>query len=164
MRTELIIRQRIEKIETFCPAGFAIGFHIKFTTPAFFLQNYPRAWNEDYARKGFLISDPVVNWSFSHRGAARWSDLGGMDPADVLSRARMHGLRYGLAVGIEEAGTRSICGLARHDREFVDAEIEELHEELQALHRDTARAGGLSSDARAELRRLALEYEGRAGP
>lgn len=164
MASQLILRQRIEEIEAFCPAGFAIGFHVKFTAPAFFLQSYPNAWNEYYARQGFLIADPVVNWSYSNTGAIRWSELEGMDPAGVLPQAREHGLIYGLAAGIMEGGTRSICGLCRSDREFTDTEIEHLYDHLSALHRETALAGDLAPDARAALRRLALEYEGRPTP
>ena len=36
------------------PAGYAMGFHMKFTAPKLMLQSYPTEWVNHYEDKGFF--------------------------------------------------------------------------------------------------------------
>jgi LuxR family transcriptional regulator len=138
------------------PAGFAIAFHIRFTTPAFLFQTYDRRWLDLYSLQGLVMQDPIVNFGFHGTGWRRWSDLD--DPGGVLVQSAAFGLAYGLAVAIEEGGSRSVAGLARPDREFSDTEVPDLVRTVTDLHLITLQAGQLSEPAHAELKRMSLAF------
>lgn len=152
------IRHYIARLRERSPAGFAIAFHIRYTTPDFLFQTYAKDWIDVYSQRGLVMQDPVVRWGFDHTGWIRWSDLDEEDPQGVLDEARRHGLIYGLAMGIEEGESRSVAGFARSEREFTDSEARELFADTAALHVATAVAGRLSPQAHAELRRMSLEF------
>ncbi|MEM6479434.1 MAG: autoinducer binding domain-containing protein, partial [Pseudomonadota bacterium] len=147
------IESLLKALGALCPAGYAIGLHIRFTSPSYLLQTYPEAWNEAYSARGLVMLDPAVAWGLSNVGAQRWSGLAGEDRGGVLTLAAEHGLRYGAAVAAFSAGSRSVAGFARGDREFADDELEQLVEALTDLHGRTADEARISDADRAALRR-----------
>src|SRR5690606_5418042 len=95
-----------------------------------------------------------------NRGALRWSVLDLPDPANVMTAAARHGLRFGAAVAVSDPdlkGQRSVGWFARSDREFADAELEELLAEGERLHRAKAPPTNLTN---AELEALSLVKDG----
>lgn len=131
--------------------GFAVGLHVKFTSPTYLIQTYPVAWNEHYSKNGLVMGDPTVAWGFSNSGSVKWSALAENDPAGVLAAASEFGLRFGATVSVLENGSRSIAGFAREDREFSDDELPELERLTVALHAATAEGVELSAEDKTVL-------------
>jgi Autoinducer binding domain. len=152
------IERHLADLSDNSPSGFAIAFHIRFTTPAFLFQTYAQPWLDLYSAKGLVMHDPIVKFGFTETGWARWSDLARNDPADVLGQAAAHGLRYGLAFALEAEGSRSLAGLARPDREFTDDEIARITGTVTDLHLITLEAGSLSPEANDELKRMSVKF------
>ncbi|ROU02367.1 autoinducer binding domain-containing protein [Histidinibacterium lentulum] len=148
------IDRYLTQLGALSPSGFAMAFHIRYTTPAFLFQTYDRRWLDLYSQKGLVMQDPIVSFGFTQTGWRRWSDLD--DPAGVLAQSADFGLAYGLAVAIDEGGSRSVAGLARPDREFDDREIAELVRTVTDLHLITLQAGQLSAEAHDELKRMSV--------
>jgi LuxR family transcriptional regulator len=76
----------------------------------------------------------------------------------VFERAGAQGLAHGLAVGIEDGGSRSIGGFANRDREFTAEEAAVIEETMRALHRATASTTPLTEATRDALRRLSVAF------
>ena len=152
------IRYHVARLRDRNPSGFAIAFHIRYTTPDFLFQTYAKGWRDIYSQQGLVMHDPVVRWGFDNTGWTRWSDLPYDDPKGVMEEARRYGLIYGIAAGIEEGGSRSVAGFARPEREYTDSEAREIVADATALHVATAVAGRLSPEAHGELRRMSLEF------
>lgn len=140
------------------PAGFAVGLHIRFTTPTFMFQTYPKSWVEEYSRDALLTKDPTVAWAFANTGRVGWADLAGSDTDGVFPRAAAHGLRHGLMVSLLRDGSRSLGGFARADRAFTPAEEERLEACLGRLHAATALTRTLPDDLRDALHRLSVAF------
>lgn len=140
------------------PAGFAVGLHIRFTTPTFMFQTYPREWVEEYSRKGLLARDPTVAWAFANTGRITWADLEPSDTDRVFPQAAEHGLRHGLMVSLLREGSRSLGGFARSDRPFQEDEAERIESLLCRLHTATASARTLPEDLREALHRLSVAF------
>ena len=158
MVVESHIGRKLERLVELGPAGFAIAFHVRFTTASFQLQTYPTAWLEVYSKEGLVMQDPIVAFGFSDEtGVRRWSELPGAEDNPVLVRAAEHGLAHGAAVVVATGESRTMAGIARPDRAFDDAELAELEEIIQQLHDITAADGEMSEEARAELRRISVE-------
>jgi LuxR family transcriptional regulator len=107
-----------------------------------------------------MLLDPVMKWVYQNRGVCRWSEVALPDPADVLSAAARHGLRFGAAVAIsqeDQTGQRSFGSFARSDREFTDEEMVILEAEVRALHLSRAPPTNLT---RAELEALRMVKDG----
>lgn len=134
------------------PAGCAIGLHIRFTTPRYMFQSYPRRWSEQYSGSGLLIRDPTVRWGMNNVGWVRWQDLAAIDSDGILERARDFGLSNGVTIALLIDASRSIASFARSDRDFEAPEIADLQAIFQALHLATADA--LTEDDRTALRDL----------
>lgn len=158
MDTTAEIRRILTSMQEVAPAGFAIAFHIQFTTPAFLFQTYPKEWINLYNKRGMVMQDPIVGFGFENNGTIRWSELAGNDPAGVLPEANKFGLSYGMACGIEIDGSRSVAGFARSDRELTDAEIDQLYGLVKELHTMTAEAKSVSPEVRDELRRMSISF------
>ena len=152
------IQAILQDLEGRCPAGFALAFHVKYTTPDYLFQTYATAWMDIYSQKGFVMLDPTVRWGFENTGHVRWSDLAGLDEAGVLKEAAEHGLAFGICFATDTGGSRSVCSFARGDREFTDAEAAELTALAEELHELTADLGSLSPETAAELRRLSIRF------
>ena len=119
------------------------------------VQTYDPQWIERYTEFGHMLTDPVVAWGFSQTGSSRWSALGLPDPHDIMGQAAEFGLRYGVAVACGPLSSRTIGGFARGDREFTDAEILQIAETVQILHRDSTPPESLTAAQRHALRLVA---------
>lgn len=139
------------------PAGFAIAFHIRLTSPDFLFQTYPKEWTDTYSEKGYVMVDPIVRFGFTQTGAERWSNLADDDEHGIFDQSLKYGMKYGVAISTETDGSRSVAGFARPDREYSDAEIAQLSQAVQDLHALTASSTGMPDDLRAELHRLSIE-------
>ncbi|WP_420858646.1 autoinducer binding domain-containing protein [Marivivens marinus] len=158
MDTTAEIRRILTTMQDIAPAGFAIAFHIQFTTPAFLFQTYPKDWINMYNKRGMVMQDPIVGYGFENNATTRWSNLADNDPAGVLPEASKYGLVYGMACGIEEGGSRSVAGFSRSDRELTDAEIDQLYSLVKELHSMTAEAKSVSPEVRDELRNMSISF------
>jgi LuxR family transcriptional regulator, quorum-sensing system regulator SdiA len=138
------------------PAGFAIALHIKFTTPRYMFQTYAQRWLDRYNSAGMLLHDPVVRWGFQNVGHVRWTDLEAIDSEGVLEEAKDFGLMNGAAVAVVRAGSRSIAGFARADRDYEDAEMRDLELLLAHLHRETVGIDRMSERDRRALTELSI--------
>ncbi|MDR9428733.1 MAG: autoinducer binding domain-containing protein [Salibaculum sp.] len=151
------IRTVLVRLENQSPTGFAIAFHIKFTTPEFLLQTYPKDWIDLYSERGYVMSDPIVRWGFSETGVMSWADLATWDDAGVLAESERFGMKHGVAISIEAEGTRSVAGFARSDRDFTGEEVARLKADVEALHRMTSSADGMNPTMRKELHELSVQ-------
>lgn len=142
----------------FAPTGYAAALHINFTTPDFLFQTYPADWLAIYSQQGLVMKDPTVLWGFENLGTVRWSDLTALDHAGVMKEATRFGMRFGLTVAVERAGSRSIASLSRGDREFLDAELSQATEMISTLHDLTAVAQTLTDETRKILRRQSIQF------
>ena len=158
MDPELDIPKTLADLMESATAGFAIGLHIRFTTPAFMFQTYPKDWAEEYSREGLAVQDPTVTWGFSNEGHIDWKDLEPLDEAGVLARARKHGLVHGLTVSLLREGSRSIGSFARSDRSFTPAEIERIVSDMVKLHETSATIRSLPGEVRESLHRLSVAF------
>ncbi len=152
------IQAILQDLETRCPAGFALAFHVKYATPDYLFQTYAPEWMDIYSKKGFVMLDPTVRWGFENTGQVRWSQLADLDDAGVLAEAAAHGLAYGICFATDTGGSRSVCSFARGDREFADEEAASLTGLAEELHNLTADLGSLSPETAAELRRLSIRF------
>ncbi|MEM9437824.1 MAG: autoinducer binding domain-containing protein [Pseudomonadota bacterium] len=139
-----------------CPAGYATGFHIRFTSPTYLFQTYAPEWNEYYSSQGLVMRDPTVAWMLQNTGAVRWSDLADQDAGGVLAAAKEHGLVYGASVSVMEGDSRSVGGFARADREFTDDELKALSTAMLTIHLATLDDGALSNEDKATIKRLSV--------
>jgi LuxR family transcriptional regulator len=158
MDNQAEIRRLLADLTTSASAGYAIALHIRYTTPLFLFQTYPKDWIAHYSQKGLVMQDPIVAWSFSNLGTIRWSELAKDDAAGVLIEARKFNMNFGFACAIEIDDSRSMAGFARSDREFTDAEIEFIVETTSTLHVLTEEAGTLNPQTRDALRKLSIQF------
>ncbi len=138
------------------PAGFAIALHLKFTTPTYLFQTYPKRWMDYYSSAGLVMHDPTVHWGLGNLGHIRWVDLEAIDPKGVLERAKDFGIMSGVAIAVLISGSRSIASFARADREYEDPEMSELEFHLSHLHRATMGLTQLSAEDRRALTDLSI--------
>ena len=138
------------------PAGFAIALHVEFTTPKYLFQAYDKDWLNHYSSRGLVMHDPTVRWGFEHTGAIRWSDLAADDPMAVLAQAAAYGLRYGLTVAVNAAGTRSISSFARSDREMSDLDIAAISADVADLHKLTGDLAHYTPAMHETLRQMSI--------
>lgn len=150
------IAEILGRLRSFYPRGFAIALHAGFGAPRYLFQAYAPDWIEIYSRLGLVLQDPSVRWAAAHTGAVRWSALAGPDGAEMMALAARHGLRYGFSLSIEAAGTRSMAGFARTDREATTAEIEAAGVDFAALHRLTIGAEALMPQLHARLKEMSI--------
>mgnify|MGYP000105318292 CR=1 FL=1 len=151
------IRTVLKRLEQQSPTGFAIAFHIKFTTPEFLFQTYPKAWIDIYSEGGYVMQDPTVSWGFANEGSRRWSDMAAEDSAGILEQCKAFDMNYGLTVALERGGSRSLASFTRSDREFSDAECAALQADLTALHDMTLGNGGMDDRLRDDLHDLSVQ-------
>jgi LuxR family transcriptional regulator len=146
----------LRELDQRSPAGFAIALHIRFTTPAYLFQTYPKRWMDHYSEHGMVVNDPTVHWGVQNLGRIRWSELERIDSAGVLEAAKNYGLMNGVTVALYRGGTRTIASFARADRDYDHIEMEELEELLGQLHDTTAALPKLSPADRRALRELSV--------
>ena len=155
-QTKLNISEILENLGELAPAGYALGFHIAYTTPKFMFQSYPKAWLDYYSQNGLVMSDPMVAWGFENTGTCRWSEL--EDPAGVMQKAADHGMKFGMVCTIKTDDSLSICGCARVDREFTDEEISEIYSKIKYLHSNTADKAQLTPETVQQLKNLSISF------
>ena len=129
--------RELRKLERHADAGYFVALHIRFTSPLMSFQTYDQAWTDHYTDNGYVLRDPMTAWAFSTTGWIRWSDPELHDPYGIFDEARRFGLHYGVTISTGPIGSRTIASLARTDREFTDAEIEEIREVALHLHEIT---------------------------
>lgn len=146
----------VESLSASGPAGFAIGLHLTYSSPRYMLQSYPAAWQQLYARNGYVMRDPTVHWGLANDGWIDWSDLGGSDPDGILDQAAAHGMAHGITVAVAERGSRSIASFARADRAFTAAEAGTIQVRVADLHDLTFSIHALPTALHDLLRRLSI--------
>jgi LuxR family transcriptional regulator len=124
----------LRKLALLAPAGYFVGLHIRFTSPLLTFQTYDQAWLDHYTNNGYVLRDPMTAWGFSTTGRIRWSDDRLLDPFGLFKEAATYGLTYGMTVSCGPISSRSIASFARSDREFTDAEMEQIESVVRRLH------------------------------
>ena len=147
------IDKGLKQLAKLAPSGYFVGFHIRFTSPLMTFQTYPQAWTDHYTVNGYAMRDPIIAWGFSELGATRWSEITFPDTFGILAEGARHGLVYGVAVSCGPVTSRTISGLARADREFLDDEVQLAKQIITELHDLTLPPDQLT-DAQAEALRL----------
>lgn len=139
------------------PAGFAIALHVRFATPTYMFQTYARRWMDHYSATGMVLRDPVAHWGLQNIGRITWADLEAHYGGGVMDAAKDFGLMNGVAIAVVHSGSRSIAGFARADRDFTEAETDDLEEGLVRLHNATFGPGRLSKNDAAALIELSIQ-------
>ena len=148
----------LARLKRLAPQGYALGLHIRFASAHIMIQTYDRAWIDRYTSRGYMMCDPIVSWGFGNVGTTRWSEMDHPDPHGVLEQAGEFGLNYGIVVSHGPTSSRTIGGLARCDREFTDAEIEQILETVILLHRESTPPESLTNAQRHALRLVATGH------
>lgn len=125
-----------DRIATLAPRGFMCAFHLRYSRPMRRVMTYPSDWIETYTRGNLIACDPVAVWGIRHTGVLRWSELERRvaDPLDVFPQSREHGLSFGASVACGPPQSRTVCGMARSDREYTDAELMQLQALIVQAH------------------------------
>jgi LuxR family transcriptional regulator, quorum-sensing system regulator SdiA len=158
MSPQRVISDVLAQLKALAPAGYAIALHVRFTTPSFLFQTYPRTWIDYYSKMGLVMQDPTVRWGFENTGTKRWSTMTGDDPAGVIAAAAEHGMAHGFTLAIDDSGSRSIASFARSDADFSDDDIAMISELARQLHLATANADTLLPETRDKLRNLSIMF------
>lgn len=148
----------ISRLDMVCPAGFAMAFHIRFTTPKFLFQTYSPKWREEYSKQGLVLQDPTVRWGFANTGKIDWRDLVKSDEAGVLKKASAHGLAHGFTFSLSPNDSKTITSFARGDRAFSPGEISEICAIVTELHDYTAGIDEFSSAELAQLKQMSVDF------
>lgn len=131
------------------PGGYFVGLHIRGMAPFIMRRTYDPDWIEHYDANSFALRDPTVAWALSRTGTCRWSALDLPDPFDIVGAAARFGIHYGAVASHGPLASRSIIGVARHDREFTDAELGRVLDLLEQMH-EAARPPALLTQAEVE--------------
>ena len=118
-------------------AGFYVALRLGFYSPEDELNTFPETFVDLYTARGLALQDPLMRWTLTNLGARRWSEIDIADPLGVMARYRQFELRFGAAICLPGRGTvpkKSFGIFARTDREFTDAEMQQLREMLVTLH------------------------------
>ncbi|WP_255356788.1 autoinducer binding domain-containing protein [Thioclava sp. SK-1] len=126
----------LDELEALAPLGYSLGLHIRYASPLVYHSTYTAAWARQYNENSYYLRDPTVFWGIASTGVIRWSEITFPDPFDVLGKASNHGLRFGATASHGPMTSRSICGIARDDREFNDEELALFGDIIQRLHDD----------------------------
>lgn len=127
----------LKQLDNRAPKGFFLGLHIRFTSPVMSFQTYDQAWTDHYTENAYVLRDPMTAWGFCTTGSTRWSNKKIPDPFGIFKKAAAYGLRYGVTISCGAIRSRTIASIARDDRDFDDAEIDELQIIVHRLHEMT---------------------------
>lgn len=158
MLDEQEMGRKLAELKVLAPAGYAIALHIKFTTPTYLFQTYPKAWIDIYSSKGFLMRDPTVIWGFDNLGVIDWSELSDNDSDGIMSMAREFGINEGFTCAIEDGETRSIASFSRSVGTFSDDEKTAITGLVELLHKATTGLAPLSPATRETLRGMTIGF------
>lgn len=157
MTRTLSVAALLHELDHRSPAGCAIALHIRFTTPTYLFQTYPKRWMDQYSTAGLVLHDPTVRWGMHNVGHVRWGELEAIDSEGVLDRAKDFGIMNGVAISVLTSGSRSIASFARADRDYDEREIEALEVAFTLLHHATASLGQLDESDRLALTQLSVK-------
>lgn len=129
-----VFDEELAKLDEFAEAGYFLALHIRFTSPLMFFQTYNEEWIKEYTENGYVLRDPMTAWSFASTGSTRWSNPRIPDPFKIFSEAKKFGLKFGATISIGPVLSRSVCSVARSDREFTDDEISQMSDLVSKLH------------------------------
>lgn len=131
------LRGELAKLDRYAEAGYLLALHIRFTSPLLFYHTFDAAWTDHYSEQGYVLRDPMIAWAFTQVGSARWSDDCILDPFGIIQDAHRFDLRYGVTISAGPIMSRSVCSIARPDREYTDGEIAEIEDLVMILHQIT---------------------------
>ncbi|WP_108482995.1 autoinducer binding domain-containing protein [Oceaniglobus ichthyenteri] len=134
MFEQRLFDEELKKLDPYAEAGYFLALHIRFTSPVMMFQTYDPAWINHYTENGYVLRDPMTAWSFSATGTTRWSNRRIPDPFGIFKKARQFGLNYGATISHGPIRSRTVCSMARSDREFEDHEMAELARLVAILH------------------------------
>jgi len=134
MFEKTVFDQELRKLGELAPKGYFVGLHIRFTSALMSFQTYDPAWTDHYTENGYVLRDPMTVWGFCTTGWTRWSNQIIPDPFGIFKEAARFGLTYGATISCGPIRSRSIVSVARADREFEDAEVEEVQAIALRLH------------------------------
>lgn len=158
--TQFEISEILGQLRDMSPAGYALGFQIKYTTPKFMFQTYPKSWLDHYSKSGLLMQDPTVGWGFENTGVIRWEALKDNDPAGVIQQAAEYGAKFGITCAQESPGAadgvRSIGSFSRGDHGFSDADLTEIMQLFDKLHEFTAEHAQLPEETVKQLKNMSI--------
>lgn len=158
MHDQSRIINAIEDLRSRAPSGFAMAFHIRFTTATFQFQSYPKEWTDAYSQNGYVMQDPTVLWGFTHTGHVRWADLVAEDSAGMFAKAAEHGMKFGFSLSGIRDGSQSIASFTRNDRDFTDEDIAAISEIFGMLQEVTSTLSSLSDETCDQLDTLGVVY------
>ena len=116
------------------PCGFSAGLHIRFASPLIYVRTYDEAWTKLYDENAYALRDPLVFWGLGVKGHTRWSAIKLPDPFNILGQAQEFGLKFGAVISCGPITSRSIVGMAHHEREFTEDEIAQAVKIVRNLH------------------------------
>ena len=148
----------LEQLEAIGPAGFVMGFGLRYGQPDYFLNRYPKAWTDKYEANYYFFGDPVTAWTISREGSMRWTNCGFPDPRGIMAEAAKHGLKYGATFVTLTGSKRSFLSISRSDRELTDIEMDGLMLKLKGWAQMFTRAKVALSDT--ELEALKMMHSG----
>ncbi len=149
------MRTRLAEVAT---TGFCIIINHTPLGSQYFDSTYPEAWQTEYTDKKYLWSDPViVSAMLARDGLRRWSDITMPDIRKVLPAAARYGLNFGVMMSATRGTKKSLLSAARHDREFSDDEINEVHEMFHRIIEHSSDPLRLSAREINVLKCLALD-------
>jgi len=153
-----VIAEQLGTLMALAPSGFAIALHVRFTTPTFLFQTYPKDWIDYYSQNGLVMRDPTVHWGFENTGLVRWTELAERDDDAIIAKAREHGMRHGFTYAVEIDDSRTLTSFTRGDRDFTDAEMAQITTIVDQLHRETQTARTLTVATRESLRHMSILF------
>ena len=158
MDSQISISDSLARLKDIAPAGYAMALHVRFTTPTYLFQTYPKEWIDFYSQNGLVMRDPTVAWGFENTGMIRWADLVAIDEAGVIKMAAERGIRHGFTYATDKNTSRSMTSFAQGERDFTDAEIAEISGLVDRLHDMTASGVSLTPGTRELLRQMSISF------
>lgn len=156
MANETDITDIVSELNAIAPAGFAMAFHVRFTTPTFLLQSYPPEWIAHYSQAGLVMHDPTVHWGFENTGWINWSDLVDRDTAGVMAQAAEHGLKHGMTYAANRNDSLTVSSFARSDRPFDEAERTRIMQGVDQIHDATLNSASLEPAFLESLKKMSI--------
>lgn len=158
MDTQHAISDELVRLKAVSPGGFAMALHVRFTTPTYLFQTYPKDWIDFYSKNGLVMRDPTVRWAFENTGLIRWAELVPIDEAGVIALAGERGILNGFTYATDRNGSRSMASFAQGSRDFSDPEMATIAEQVNHLHDVTASGVSLTPGTRERLRQMSISF------
>lgn len=152
------IREGLSDLIGLAPSGFAMALHVKFTTPTYLFQTYPKGWIDYYSNNGLVMRDPTVAWGFDNVGVIRWHELANEDTAKIISEASKYGMKFGFIYALERSESRSLTSFTSQISDFTVAQIVDICAIVDRMHDTTLSLTALSEETRAELKRMSIIF------